>query len=101
MDLWIRSKSKKTLVKINAISLSSCSEDYVIESDSDYVLGKYPKERALEILDEIQKLLLPKVKVNTYEIEHSNMNMMYFVEHAISDFNISQSSTYVYEMPEE
>lgn len=84
MDLWIRSKSKKTLVKINAISLSSCSEDYVIESDSGYTLGKYPKKRALEVLDEIDEF-----------IDLLNNNLL-----GMSDDGIHRRHS-IYEMPEE
>lgn len=85
MDLWIRSKSKKTLVKINAISLSSCSEDYVIESDSGYTLGKYSKIRALEVLDEIQELLMGRI----HERHTNKFDIYNGINHK------------VYEMPEE
>lgn len=62
MNLWIRSQDKLKLVKVNYV--------YVIENkinsfsiygetiDSGPIIGTYKtKERALEVLDEIQKLL--------------------------------------------
>ncbi len=52
MDLWIRSQDKSTLLKINYL--------YVNENDihrEDELLGTYKsKERALEVLDEINEI---------------------------------------------
>ena len=66
MELWIRSQDKETLIKIENISRDS--ENYIIgnlisddnKSICDYWrLGHYKtKERALEVLDEIQERIL-------------------------------------------
>lgn len=63
MDLWIRSQNKETLVKCNDISITLCNRivgyfDKVTEYET---LGEYEtKERAIEVLDEIQLLLMPR-----------------------------------------
>lgn len=67
MDLWIRSRDRAVLVNLkNIIKISlSYIDDSVIAYDitgTAIGLGKYSTEkRALEILDEIQKILQPCV----------------------------------------
>lgn len=58
MELWIRSQSKETLMKVTKVHIC----DGVIFANGytefDERIGEYAtKERAIEILDEIQKLL--------------------------------------------
>ena len=79
MELWIRSQDKERLFKINGIYLESEKDKhYIMGFSDDYCwVGHYKtKERALEVLDEIQEIL------NTFEPK--NMARMI-----------------VYEMPEE
>lgn len=77
MELWIRSQDKKRLLRCNFIE--TCDPVEVLESDYDIVgyfddnigyetLGTYEtKERALEVLDEIQKyILLPNPDESAY-----------------------------------
>lgn len=75
MDLWIRSQDKETLIKCENVSIDN--ENYVLgnlvsddnKSICDYWrLGHYKtKERALEVLDEIQKyILLPNTDNSAY-----------------------------------
>ncbi len=60
MELWIRSQDKTKLVKVDNISSLDIADDYEKEvhslwNDCKGVLGIYKtKERALEVLDEIQ-----------------------------------------------
>lgn len=60
MNLWVRSQDKNKLVPINDelyIPNSRTGEDFGIFY-KDKMLGYYKtKERAIEVLDEIQKLL--------------------------------------------
>ena len=65
MELWIRSQDKKTLTKINDIRLKEFNLDEIVANykttslgSNEYEkLGTYKtKERALEVLDEIQDL---------------------------------------------
>ena len=62
MKLWIRSQDKKLLMKSTELRYSQKKENHSIlayDTKGDYrLLGIYKsKERALEILDEIQDLL--------------------------------------------
>lgn len=59
MELWIRSQDKTCIKKASAIWISCEPEipEYYIEVDTD-VLGRYKtKERALEVLNKISKLV--------------------------------------------
>lgn len=67
-NLWIRSQDRMNLVKINQVSIDYQDNKQIIanyvpelyENSSCYyeLLGTYPtKERALEVLNEIQDLL--------------------------------------------
>ena len=67
MNLWIRSQNKELLMQVKYLHINAYGEknkDVRIYSygyeDFSYLLGTYKtKERALEILDEIQELLEP------------------------------------------
>ena len=64
MELWIRSQDKNYLIPIkDVISIFSSSLFY-----QNIILGTYKtKERALEILDEIQEKVCPIGMVNLSE----------------------------------
>ena len=118
MDLWIRSQNKKRLLKINNIKLEEIEKNYSWYIDNDncrpYVLtsdegnlGFYTtKERALEVLDEIQNILNPKFMLrmdgDLKNIENflDISNRPYIQNHDNADIKIINNS-YVYEMPEE
>ena len=62
MKLWIRSQNKESLAIIKSLCYANHGGKNVVmggeETTFDIVLGKYhTKERCLEIIDEIQKLL--------------------------------------------
>ena len=94
MELWIRSQDKKSLVKAGVIYICNkteivCSSDYSITE-----LGKYKSQkRALEVLDEIQNLMTPKIRfssiISTKKLEKYK-----------SEF-IPSNLIIVYEMPKE
>lgn len=80
MDLWIRSQDRMNLVKVNQININYLNSKQIIANYiPDFVgtqgeyyetLGDYEsKERALEVLDEIQNMLKPKllVKINEFD----------------------------------
>lgn len=99
MELWIRSQDKMKLFRgINfrgVIEQEGCS---IIDNTDDYIIGTYKSiERALEILDEIQKLLEPKFVLHTEEIKKPITEYMSTIEQ-IKD--IKELSACVYEMPE-
>lgn len=61
MELWIRSQDKMKLVKVNYCYIMDQQDHFTIIGetiDSGPIVGIYKtKERALEVLDEIQELM--------------------------------------------
>ena len=92
MELWIRSQDKRTLVKVLGMRIDYLSEIIlmgIIEGDVPKPLGVYEtKERALEVLDEIQTHLL---KMGTTEMLTNGNGII----NGIKDYGI------VYEMPKD
>ena len=127
MELWIRSQNKEKLVKINDLNLydrNLIKNDFVLNTEKDYSnimiiandninLGTYKsKERALEVLDEIQdkiKTLLylkPKSLLRLEDIEKTKkhleeLNDINFIT-TDNQFEIEAITTniIVYQMPE-
>ncbi len=59
MELWIRSQDKTFLRKVNTIGIVESRDFWGIEDNFRVSFGKYEtKERALEVLDEIQDELI-------------------------------------------
>lgn len=113
MELWIRSKDREKLIKCNDIAIATDSEDgknirgYKIvgyfDKNTEYEeLGFYTsKERALEVLDEIQNILKPIIKIK-YEYDDSQPIMNgEWLKSLKEESKIEELSTYVYEMPKE
>ncbi len=73
MKLWIRSQDKDILVKVDSLLIDDNNNDiytqcWVGVNLETYTLGKYKsKERALEVLDEIQEKIL-KIEECVYEM---------------------------------
>lgn len=78
MGLWIRSQDKEFLMKIDNINLGLDVDSnepcrlftFVGGAVTSFTLGIYnSRERALEVLDEIQNMLKPKllVKINEFD----------------------------------
>ena len=91
MNLWIRSQDKERLTEVNDLRIYYGKEEdlWAIEDCDD--LGYYKtKERALEVLDEIQMVLFPKRYLNELEDLYTNL-----------EIKNKYNNTYVYEMPKE
>lgn len=117
MELWIRTQTNKTLVKVNHIAIRE--EDTLVYYGNDldldkYVtLGKYETEkRALEILDEIQKKMTQTFLLKENEhINYGNMDDLrkYYRRKEINFVEVPKGielepinkDILVYEMPEE
>ena len=105
MELWIRSQDKKKLCKATNLYIKTSTtysnygsyEQIAIFNDNIW-LGDYKEERALEILDEIESLLKPKVLLNSGKIIGSFENTIYKEP---DKTEIQKLSIAVYEMPEE
>ena len=101
MELWIRSQDKMNLVKVNQVNvdyqnskriIANYIPDFVGTQGEYYeMLGDYEsKERALEVLDEIQRRL---IKLQLVSLEEKGK--------ARKDAVINDNLKCVYEMPEE
>jgi hypothetical protein len=106
MELWIRSQDKNSLIKVENIYSDVLPEDgyyKIFNMPDEDILGKYiTKERALEVLDEIQHILNPIVDRKILEIEQKDLlNGTNFIQPKLKDIEISEFNTYVYEMPKE
>ena len=105
MNLWVRSQDKRILQKVDNIFLDANYENKRISTyDGDNIeLGTYKtKERAIEVLDEIQGLLQPIIK---YEpIVQEEYNPSYTYKHFVKvddNIEIKELSTFVYQMPKD
>lgn len=103
MELWIRSQTKVNLMLVNDIYVND-NYIYAMKEEHSTLLGKYSTEkRALEVLDEIQKLLMPKIIVTDDKQQMINSNGVIYSIDIIKNINtdIQELSTYVYQMPKE
>ena len=92
MELWIRSQDKNNLIKVYDIWIDDTDmvdKGYIsimANSDFSFELGIYKtKERALEVLDEIQRLI----------------EDLQYINYAIPNDKFTGYRPNVYEMPEE
>ena len=107
MNLWIRSQDKEKLCKVHDLCVRENQNEnnetnYVIQDI--YTMGTYTtKERAIEVLDEIQNILKPKYILDSSSIRLDGDS---WVENGIimqkynANARIEEISIYVYEMPE-
>ena len=118
MELWIRSQDKEALIKADKIfywntcpEMPNTGKHYLGNKEwvgnADYTkLGEYnTKERALEILDEIQEILKPKIiahiRPSNEMIELLGSRQAGKTMKMNTDTEIKELSTYVFEMPKE
>lgn len=68
MELWIRTQNRKTMFEVRGIMVRD-KTIIGVNVDGNYVLGKYEsEERAIEVLDEIEKTIAVSVdKEGKYE----------------------------------
>lgn len=68
MNLWIRNQDGTLLEKAEMIKVVEDDDFIGIVVNNDYVFGEYKtKERAIEVLGEIQRyILLPNIENNAY-----------------------------------
>lgn len=92
MELWIRTQDRMTLIRSYEIYIVEQQNMYLIRAKrTSHILGSYSTfERALEILDEIQRRL---IKLQLVSLEEKGQ--------ARKDAVINDNLKCVYEMPEE
>ena len=107
MELWIRSQDKETLKLAEMLDIYDLSDNegqcWAIE-ECETTIGYYKsKKRALEVLDEIQNILKPQMKVITHSIEQKeflNYSSDVIIQPSLNELQIQQADTWVYQMPE-
>lgn len=106
MELWIRSQDKETLRLAEMLDIYDLSDSegqcWAIE-ESGTTIGYYKsKKRALEVLDEIQELIKPKIITTQYQcaIEDNKKTEFNLIMNPVKT-EIQELSTIVYEMPKE
>ena len=113
MELWIRSQDRESIFKVKNVFYSTDKENehlirtIIIDDLRNGIvkLGQYfTKERALEVLDEIQNILNPKYILDTSSIKPDGN---FYEENGVifqkynTNVEIKELSTFVYQMPEE
>lgn len=126
MELWIRTQHKMGVIKSNGIYFKEEHREYsdgsavkwcFYDHKSDSVIATYKtKERCLEILDEVQKILsadpvplLVFTNCDVTEDTYNGLNEMYkkgdllalCADSPQENVKIVEKSAVVYEMPEE
>ena len=98
MELWVRSQDKQALIPINKMITNTCEGLFY----DGTILGTYEtKERALEVLDEIQDILKPKIEITKVGEPLTTIDGKILYVNQESEMKYQEVSTYVYEMPEE
>lgn len=99
MELWIRSQDKTTLTKTETLVI----EDNMIVDyyQKRIVLGEYKsEERALEVLDEIDDILKPRMVLTKLgDIVTKTCDGTIYSKP--NEYDIKEMSTYVYQMPKD
>ena len=92
MKLWIRSQDREMLCKVECVELMHDDPEYAkIFLDGkfpDLIAGAYEKERALEVLDEIQRILV----YGLIDTQSARAN---------GSISLTNPNCIVYEMPKE
>lgn len=105
MELWVRSQDKECLTNISNIQYVYKNNMHGLGTyyDNLKILGTYKtKERAIEVLDEIQSLLQPTIEYKP--IVQEEYNPAYTYKHFVKvddNMEIKELSTFVYQMPAE
>lgn len=107
MDLWIKSQDKEILCKTTCVDIMHIGDGYsnifLNEKFPDLIVGTYTKERALEIIREIQNLLIDSLfmpNIDIFEIQKMqkcNANAIVIP----NETHYIERNTIVYEMPQE
>lgn len=80
MDLWIRSQDRESLMKVNRVDKYGLS---IVTFDNEFreiYLGRYAtEERALEVLDNIHKVLKGDIEnhINKFDLYIDNNRIVY------------------------
>lgn len=97
MKLWIRSQDRTFLRKVNTIGIVEGRDFWSIDENLTVSFGKYKtKERALEVLDEIEERIM---LINTINIAKDRDSLIAY-KNALTEEKI-KGLGYPYQMPKE
>ena len=103
MELWIRNQNKEILQKTTALFIAHSEENIwsIIDNQNMTKYGTYKTyERALEILDEIENIIKPKVLLTRLgKVVGETYNGTVYSEP--NEYEMQELSTAIYEMPKE
>ena len=106
MELWIRSQDKQELIKVDGsfhiqeTSVNPHSHKWGILVNGRTYYAEYTTEkRALEVLDEIQKLFKPQIMTTKLGRQHTDRFGNIRTEP--NEYEMKELSCVVYEMPKE
>lgn len=96
MNLWIRSQDRTFLRKVNTIGIVEGRDFWSIDENLTVSFGKYKtKERALEVLDEIQERIM---LINTINLAKDTDSLI-ACKNVLTEEKIKRLN-YPYQMPE-
>lgn len=104
MNLWVCSQDKENLIPIKK-PICVYDNKIIYKESASYIItiGEYKtKERAIEVLDEIQSLLQPVIEYKP--IVQEEYNPAYTYKHFVKvddNMEIKELSTFVYQMPKD
>lgn len=104
MELWIRSQYGSLLEKAEAIKISNYDGTIGIVINNGSVFGEYKtKERAIEVLDEIQKLIKPITIFQNCQVDKSTIEKIKEMGYCMvnNDVRVEQISQAFYQMPKD
>lgn len=99
MDLWVRSQDKMLLTKSSEIGICELCGSYNIiirnNEQQQLICGTYnTKEKALKVLDKIQKLLVP-----CYIMQDYNSSLDMLIQNKDREIKVLPRECVVYQMP--
>ena len=100
MELWIRNQDREVLTKVDDIHIGEYNGIY---TDTHKIcLGTYEtRKRALEVLDEIQNILMPKIDISKLNGQELQRLLTIWKLTTPEAYEITKNDVYVYEMPKE
>jgi len=99
--IWIRSQDRVALMKCNDIQITDNNEIINGNPFDEYsLLGIYKtKQRALEVLDEVERYIIGKVIIPTHKLKYDGIHTNPVIEDTVYD-RIEYLPT-VYQMPKD
>ncbi len=90
MDLWIRSQDKETLKKVHYLKISRNYEGTTLEGEAEYSYSIFDINKDEEFLK----------KLGSYKTKERALEVLNEIQQRIIDLQINNSSDCVYKMPE-